>query len=205
MKRTLLLVVALAALVSASAATSAPGLKLDKKDISSKQCKTDGAKQVVNVHFTIINDSDSGFNSGLAWANDTIDRQLRIWQHDDGTFCAVISDHGKFVTYAGQSPGATNSVIAAGIKGDIEGGYITTDIVGTFAPSYATKGDLGTFDVMCNQAMVCTGSNPYWGDYFASGVTGNSFAQWGWIYKAGKHGTWLNQDDVAAADSGDIT
>ena len=115
MKRTLLLVVVLAALVSASVATSAPGLKLDKKDISSKQCKTDGAKQVVNVHFTIINDSDSGFNSGLAWSNDTIDRQLRIWRHDDGTFCAVR------------------------------------------------------------------------------------------IYKAGRHGTWLNQDDVAAADSGDIT
>ena len=58
---------------------------------------------------------------------------------------------------------------------------------------------------MCNQAQVCTGSNPSWHDYFSTVVSSNDFAQWGWIYHAGKHGTWLNQDDVAAADSGDIT
>ena len=103
--------------VFASVGSASPGLKLDKQDISAKQCNGDGAKQVVNVHFTMLNDADSGFNSPLAWANDTIDRQLRIWQESDGNFCAQIADHGKFVTYAGRSPGATNSPLAAGIKG----------------------------------------------------------------------------------------
>jgi hypothetical protein len=191
--------------VFASVGSAAPGLKLDKKDIGSKQCNSDGAKQVVDVHFKILNDADSGFNSALAWANDTIDRQLRIWEATDGSFCAQIADHSKFVTYAGQSPGATNSPLAAGIKGAAEGGYITSNIVGTFAPTLPTHGDLGTFDDMCDQAFVCTGSNPSWADYFAPGATADTFSQWGWIYHAGKHGTWLNQDDVDAADSGDIT
>lgn len=207
MKRISVLALGLIAslLVFSSVGVSSPGLKLDKKDLGSKQCKTDGGKQVVNVHYTILNNADSGFNSGLAWANDTLDRQLRIWQQDGGTYCAQVSDHGKFVTYAGQSPGATNSVLPAGIKGNIEGGYVTTDIVGTFAPSLPVKGDLGTFDDGCNQSFVCTGSHPSWVNYFSPLVSANSFAQWGWIYKAGKNGTWLNQDDVAAANSGDIT
>ncbi len=207
MKRFAVLALCLAGLcVPAAALGHPPELKLDKKDIADKQCKPKGshAKQIVDVHYKILNDADSGFNSGQAWANDSIDRHLRIWQLDDGTFCAQVEDHGKFVTYAGQSPGATSSALAAGIKGDFEGGYVTTFFSGTFAPSYATHGNIGTFDDACDVNFVCAGSHPYWGDYFSS-TSGDDLAQWGWIYKAGKHGTWLNQDDVAAADSGDIT
>ena len=189
---------ALVASVSAS-----PGLKLDKQDIGDKQCKTDHAKQVVDVHYTLVNDYDSGF-AGNQWANDTIDRHLRIWQQSDGSFCAQIEDHGKFVTFAGASPSGATTV-PAGVKGDLEGGYITSNIAGAFAPSYATHGNLGTFDLQCNAAGICPGARPSWASYFSGSVTADEFSQWGWIYHAGKNGTWLNQDDVAPTGSGDIT
>jgi hypothetical protein len=195
-------ILALIGLVMASTAWAHPGLKLDKKDLSSKACKADDAKQLVNVHYTLTNDYDSGF-AGNAWANDTIDRQLRIWQLPDGSFCSVVKDHGKFVTFAGASPSGF-STVSADLKGQLEGGYVSTVFSGTYAPTMPTRGNLGTFDLMCDAAFNCPGDHPSFTSYI-SGSSGFDFAQWGWIYHAGKHGTWLNQDDVAAANSGDIT
>jgi hypothetical protein len=194
--------------VFASVSSASPGLKLDKKDIGGKQCKADGATStpLVNVNFTVVNDSDSGF-AGNEWANDTIDRQLQVWQLSDGTFCAQVADHGKFVTLAGASPSGA-STVDAGVKGDLQGGYVTTFFTGTFAPTLPTHGNLGTFDLACTDANTCPGEanapSVFNSTYFSS-TTGADLAQWGWIYHAGKNGTWLNQDNVAAADSGDIT
>ena len=205
MKRFLLLVMATLAMVTT--AFAAPSLKLDKPDISSKQCKPNGAgaQQLVDVHFTILNDADSGFGpTGLAWANDTIDRHLRIYQLDDGRFCVNVADHGKFVTYAGDGPGDGTSTLAAGIKGELEGGYASNFFNATFSPTLPTHGNLGTFDDACDQSFNCTGSHPNYLSYLSAVSGENIFAQWGWIYHAGKHGTWLNQDDVAPADSGNI-
>jgi hypothetical protein len=185
-----------------------PDLKLDKKDIAARQCKPDGAKakKLVDVEFKLINDYDSGF-AGNAWANDTIERQLRIWQLADGTFCAQVKDEGTFVTFAGPSPSGL-STVAAGVEGKLKGGYVTTFFTGTYAPTLPTHGDLGTYDLMCTSAYNCPGApnrpSVFNTSYFSS-TSGLDFAQWGWIYKAGKHGTWLNQDDVPAAASGDIT
>ena len=76
MKRISVLVLGLLAglVVFASVSSASPGLKLDKKAIGGKQCQADSAKstELVNVHFTLVNDYDSGF-AGNAWANDTID------------------------------------------------------------------------------------------------------------------------------------
>jgi hypothetical protein len=192
-------------------ALAAPGLKLDKKDISSKQCNPEDAhaKQIVNVHFKLINDYDSGFNNGAnAWANDTMNRELSVFKLSDGSYCAQVKDNGKFVTFAGQSPGATNTPISAGIKGDIDGGYVTTFFAGVFDPQLPTKGDLGTYDLECTDAYTCPGApdrpSVFNTSYFSS-TSGADLAQWGWVYHAGKHGTWLNQDDVTAQNSGDIT
>lgn len=209
MKTRLSVLVAIgAALVLASTVSAAPQagkdkLKLDRKDISAKQCKTTGeAKKLVDVTFTLLNDSDQGDNGDLAWANDTINRRLRIWSQGDGTYCAQLKDQGTFVTYAGESPGATDSQIPAGIEGTIDGGSITADIMGTFDPSRPTRGDLGTFDLMCDRSYNCPGDLPTWNDYFDAGASGTDFAQWGFIYKAGSHGTWLAEDTT---DEGDIT
>jgi hypothetical protein len=202
-KRISVFVGLLTSLVVVASASAAPGLKLDKQGISAKQCDGKGTHKVVDVHYTLINDADSGF-AGNTWANDTVQRQLGIWKQADGSFCAQIADHGKFVTYAGASPGGT-STVPAGVKGDIDGGYITSNIQGSFDSSKPAHGDLGTFDLMCDQAGNCPGSAVSWKSYFTSVTSADEFSQWGWIYRAGKNGTWLNQDDVAAADSGDIS
>ena len=204
MKRITMLVVAAAALALAAAASASPGLRLDRHDISAAQCTSGGgAKQVVDVLYTLKNDADSGFG-GNYWANDTIFRHLRIWSETDGTYCVQVADLGTFVTYAGTSPSGT-STVSAGVRGIIDGGYVTTDVVGTFAPTLSTHGYVGTYDLQCDASGNCPGSAISWASYFSSVTSSHAFAQWGWIYRAGRHGTWLNQDDVAAADSGDIT
>lgn len=204
MKRISIFVAVLATLALASVAAAAPGLRLDRQDISARQC-TDNqhAKQVVDVLYTLRNDADSGFG-GNYWANDTILRHLRIWSLAGGTYCVQVADIGTFVTYAGTSPSGA-STVSAGVRGILNGGYITSDVVGTFAPTLPTHGYVGTYDLQCDSSGNCPGSSISWADYFSSVTSSNAFAQWGWIYYAGRHGTWLNQDDVTAADSGDIT
>jgi hypothetical protein len=180
-------------------------LKLDKKDISDKGCKVAGehSTQIVDVRGKLVNDYDSGF-AGNAWANDSIDRHLRIWKLDDGTYCSQVEDHGKFLTFAGTSPSGY-STVGDGVKGNVEGGYVTTFFTGTFAPTLPTHGDVGTFDLACTSASDCPGPRLNYLRYFSS-TAGDDLAQWGWIYKGEDgHGTWLNQDDVPAASSGDIT
>src|SRR5262249_8502478 len=133
-----------------------------------------------------------GFGGNI-WADDSVDRHLRIWSQSDGKYCAQIEDHGKFVTYAGTSPGNSGTV-DAGVTGNLEGGYITSNIVGTFSASaYATRGNLGTFDLECNGTDTCPGERPSWKSYFSPLTSASEFSQWGWIYHAGKNGTWLNQ------------
>lgn len=206
MKRIAVLAVATAAgaLALAVAASGSPGLRLDRQDISAAQCTTGGhAKQVVDVVYTLRNDADSGF-AGNDWADDTILRHLRIWSEADGSYCVQVADVGTFTTYAGTSPSGA-STVSAGVRGILDGGYVTTDVVGTFAPTLATHGYVGTYDLQCDAAGNCPGTAISWASYFSSVTSSNAFAQWGWIYRAGRHGTWLNQDDVTAATSGDIT
>src|SRR4029077_6191801 len=75
------------------------------------------SKNVVNVSFRMINDYDSGV-LGNAWANDTVHREIRIWQVSPGIFCGTVTDTAKFVTFAGASPNGTGTV-SAGIPGAI--------------------------------------------------------------------------------------
>lgn len=197
-----LLAVALAALALPLAAVASPGLRLDRQAISSQQCTSGGAALLVNVHYTLVNDYDSGF-AGNAWANDTILRHLRIWQGSGGTFCVQVADAGWFATFAGVSPSGT-STVSAGVRGVLDGGYVTTFFSATYAPTLPTRGYLGAFDLQCDAAFVCPGAHPSYLSYFSS-TSGDSQAHWGWIYHAGAHGTWLNQDGVAPAAGGDIT
>jgi hypothetical protein len=203
MKRAWVLVAAVGAAVTFAVAAQAGALSLNWQNIAGSQCKSDTARQLVNVSFNVVNDYDSGF-AGNAWANDTITRNLRVWQVG-ATYCAQVSDRGSFTTFAGTSPSGTRTV-SAGVPGDIAGGYVTTFFTGTFDPSgpYATHGDLGTFDLQCTDASNCPGAHPTPESYFGS-TSGFDLSHWGWIYHAGSHGTWLNQDGTSAADGGDIT
>lgn len=201
MKR-VVLAAAFVALLLPMTAIGGPGLRLDRQDLSAQQCRSDGSAKVVDVVYALVNDYDSGF-AGNAWANDSVLRHLEIWRGGDGAYCARASDVGAFTTFAGPSPSGA-STVAAGVRGILNGGYVTTFFTGAFAPSYATHGYLGTFDLQCTSVSACPGAHPSYLSYFSS-TAGDSLAQWGWIYHAGRHGTWLNQDDVPAAASGDIT
>ena len=203
MKRALVLVAAVGAAVTFAVAAQAGSLQLNWQNIAGSQCKSDTATQLVNVQFNVVNDYDSGF-AGNAWANDTITRNLRVWQVGT-TYCAQTSDRGSFTTFAGTSPSGM-STVSGGVTGDIAGGYVTTFFTGTFNPSgpYGTHGNLGTFDLQCTTAYNCPGAVPTPQSYFSS-TSGYDLRHWGWIYHTDGHGTWLNQDNVSAANSGDIS
>ena len=203
-KRIVVVVASVATLALAASAQAAPGLRLDRQSIGARQCIAGHqSAEVVDVHYTLRNDADSGFGDNY-WANDTIFRHLRIWSEPDGTYCVQVADIGAFVTYAGTSPSGT-STVSADVRGFLSGGYVTTDVVGTFAPTLRTRGYAGTFDLQCDSSGNCPGQRISWTSYFSSVTSSHAFAHWGWIYRAGRHGTWLNEDTVAAADSGDIT
>ena len=158
-------------------------------------------KQVVNVNYTLVNDYDSGVN-GNAWANDTINRHLQVWNVSGNEYCAIVEDQGSFVTFAGDSPNGSGAV-AAGVNGRINGGYTTTTFSGDFVGSanYSTHGNLGSFDLACIDAYNCPGAHPTFLSYF-SGTPSWDYAWWGWQYQTAQNGTWLNSVD---ANTGDIT
>jgi hypothetical protein len=155
---------------------------------------------LVNVNYTLTNDYDSGV-AGNAWANDTINRHLQVWQISPSTFCASVNDTGSFVTFAGPSPQNTGTV-SAGISGRINGGYTTTEFTGTLnsSPAYSTRGNLGSFDLQCVDANTCPGAHPSFLSYVTP-VTWD-YANWGWTYHTAKNGDWLN---ASSGNSGDIT
>jgi len=158
-----------------------------------------GGKVIVNVTYTLFNDTDSAVGGGT-WANDTINRHLQISQVSDGMFCAMVSDNGSFVTFAGPSPQVTGTV-ADGVKGVISGGERTTTFAGSLVsdPTYKVKGQLGTFDLMCDRNQNCLGAHPTISNY----VTGwdGDLAWWGWEYKTPQNGVWVN---AITGNTGDI-
>jgi len=156
---------------------------------------------VVNVEQKVRNDADSGV-AGNAWAFDDYERHIKVWQTGSSpdTFCATVSYEGKFTTNAGASPGNTGTV-EAGVRGRFEGGYRTTQFTGTFSPTEPTHGNLGVFDYRCDISFNCPGYVPWTTFYFTS-TSGFDLAWWGWIYHAGKNGTWVN---AISGNAGDIT
>ena len=180
-----------------SVANAVP-VKLDwKKEVNHNQCDTTG-KPVINVEEKVLNDVDSGFG-GNNWAFDNYNRQIQVWKQTDGTYCAVVSYHGKFDGQAGQTAPNGTGTLNGNENGAFEGGYraiITGNLIP--APSLPTKGSIGTFDYQC----PITASDPSTDcpEYFSWPLkyfTDINFVYswWGWIYNGGKCGTWINSID----------
>ncbi len=176
-------------------------------NLQASQCDlTRQSKEVVDVSYRLVNDYDSAVH-GNAWANDTINRDLNIWQVSTGNYCAIVKDNGNFVTFAGDSANGTDTV-DDGVLGQIDGGYRTTNFTGAFIGSvnYHTHGYLGTFDLGCTGTApgydaTCTGARPSYLSYFSS-TSGDSLDWWGWEYDTCQNGSWINSVD---ANIGDIT
>jgi hypothetical protein len=197
MKRLLIALTSVCAL-AAPAALASPGQppRLNKHQLEHKTCGK--GKQVINVEQKVVNDVDSG-TKGNFWAFDSYTRSIKVWQLGTANYCTIVRYDGTFTTIAGASPGGSGSV-GDGLTGHFEGGY-RMDFNGTLVarPTVKTHGSIGTFDYRCDKAGNCPGS-VYWVTLFFTNVTGDDFDWWGWLYKAGKNGTWLNSIDGAKGD-----
>lgn len=188
--------VAISAVISVLLFTAAPAFAYGGSELSPKNCKP--GRLVTDVVFKLVNDYDSGVK-GNAWANDTIHRELKIWNTGSNTYCATVRDDGSFVTFDGYSPNGSGHV-SAGIKGDISGGYTTGNFTASFLehPDYRTFGNAGTFDLQCTDAYNCPGAHPTISSYVSGSY---DLTWWGWKYTTARHGHWINSID---ADTGDI-
>jgi len=176
------------AALSAAAAAPGPTPRIDRTQLQPRTCG--GGRAVIDVRQTVVNDVDSG-SRGNYWASDDYVRRIEVWRTGPGAFCAIVRYDGRFTTLPGSSPGGSGT-LGAGIRGKFEGGY-RMDFKATMRvrPARRVKGSIGTWDYRCDTAGNCPGS-VYWVSLYFTGVTGDEFDWWGWIYRAGKSGTWLN-------------
>jgi hypothetical protein len=157
---------------------------------------------VINVTHKVVNDRDSAVDNSF-WAYDKYNKHIQVWQVDDDTFCAVAQYVGSITTVAGSSPNNTGCV-TDGIKGTMQGGYRAT-ITGSLKsnPNYKTRGNIGKFDYGWNGDRNTEAPNKFnWVNAYFSTGWGFSYDWWGWIYNAGKNGTWIN---ATGGNQGDIT
>lgn len=195
---TLIAVLAMALPAGAASPASARSAQL-----SAAQCPA--GELVINVTQKVVNDVDSGVAWNY-WAVDQYNRHMQVWQVGPGTFCAVVSYAGSFLTVAGASPQNTDiDGIAAGITGTFQGGYVSNVFHGTLnsSPAYRTRGNIGTFDYGCDPTTgACPGYVSWLGTYFSPAPVDFDYSSWGWTYHGGKNGTWVNSID---GNQGDIT
>jgi hypothetical protein len=197
MKRLASIVIVICALAAPAAlASPGPPPKLNKHQLARKTCGK--GKLAVNVEQKVVNDIDSG-KTGNFWAFDSYHRSIMVWKLGTTNYCAIVRYEGTFTTIAGASPGGSGTV-GDGLKGHFEGGY-RMDFNGTLIahPTVKAHGSIGTTNYRCDKTGNCPGS-VYWVTLFFTNVTGDDFDWWGWIYRAGRNGTWLNSIDGAKGD-----
>ena len=168
----------------------------------------------------IVNSLDSGTGKNqwgtVWWATNEFDQRIKVVETDDG-FCATVTYVGKFESVGGDGPGCSTDWndtcgdqlgLEAGVTGRFEGGY-TRNLTGTFDPQLRTKGKLGTYDTDCDPSVAdgdCafSPSRGWIDDYFDGAAWEPSYLWWGWSYKAGKNGSWVNATNPPG-NSGNIS
>ena len=156
---------------------------------------------LVNVTQHVTGDMDSGFNGG--WAVDTYTRRIKLWETGPGVYCAVVRYSGTFDAIEDAiSPGeGSTSTLDGDEDGNFQGGYratITGELVAE--PGWQTHGTVGQFDYQCTAPGACPGAVDWVAQYLEPGYTfGYEF--WGWVYRAGRNGVWVN---ASSGSSGDI-
>lgn len=164
--------------------------------LNPKTCQPVG-KAVIDVMQKVTNDSDSG-QAGNYWGFDYFTRHIQVWQNNEpNTWCAILTYNGETYAVPGQNgPGDADMngpLIDSPVKAEMSGGdrIVITGTLLTNA-TWPMKGNVGTTDYHCNIVGVCPGSVNWLDQYFTSGYS-DTYAYWGWTYKAGSHGTWVNQ------------
>ncbi|HEX6300307.1 MAG TPA: hypothetical protein VF148_07580 [Acidimicrobiia bacterium] len=194
---TLFAIAALAA--TALPASATPALKW-AQETTKAACNGVGAP-VVNVTQHVTGDIDSGFSGG--WAVDTYTRRIKVWEKPNGDYCAVVRYAGTFdpIPHA-NSPGEDSTGILDGDEeGSMVGGYRAAISGGLLADSvWPTRGTVGQYDYECSSLGDCPGAVDWVGQYFESDYDFD-YEFWGWVYRAGRHGIWVN---ASTGSSGDI-
>lgn len=154
---------------------------------------------VMHVNGTIAND---GTMSGTWDDNYQAGNRTGTWStisgnatYTDSTYCATLTYEGKANAVTGQTGPGGSGTIGADVKADMKGGYRAT-FSGTlkYPTLWPTKGKVGPVDYACDLLGNCPGVVS-WTDQYFDGVDNFDQPWWGWIYKAGKHGSWLNSVD----------
>lgn len=178
---------------------------------------------VVNVTHTVTNDVDPRASGSGVWAIDNYERHLRVWQAfpSVNVYCAKVEYKGFFTTLAGESPQGTDSNLAAGINGVMQGGYKTNYFNGTLNPNpdKPRRGNLGNINYRCRpndpgDRSSCTNLWVWQNSYFNS-ITwldpnpDHRYLWWGWAYDGDDNGIWMNicggRGMLCPGNSGDIT
>lgn len=189
---------ALSVVPSVSAAKQHCNLKW-RKQLSS-HIPDDGVL-VVNVNQAVVNDVDSG-NSGY-WAIDDYRRHIQMWEVGDGEFVAIVQYNGHFDSIEGKTePGETEYGELGGDESGVMLGGYAASLTGEFMddPAWETHGFVGTFDYEGETDGSIPGYVSWHNQYLND--PGFEFDWWGWIYRGGRYGTWVN---AMGKDCGNIS
>jgi hypothetical protein len=145
---------------------------------------------VVNINMQVSGDPDSAVGGGT-WATDEYNKHILVWDLTGGKFYVDVKYVGSFTTTGEKSPAGVVGGCAAGIDGNMEGGYQAT-ITGALQNGVKTKGNLGQF--------VYPDLPDWVGQFFGAGATFD-YIWWGWQYHTAQNGTWVN---ASIGNSGDI-
>lgn len=200
MRKRIILTVAVVGMLALALPASAGNQLSWAQETNRNACEATGAP-IVSVTQHVTGDIDSGFNGG--WAVDTYTRTIKLWEVEEGTYCAVVRYSGTFDAIPGKtSPGEGPSEELDGDEnGNMQGGYraiIEGQLIAD--PELPTKGTLGHFDYQCTDVGVCPDAINWVDQYFDGGYT-FEYQFWGWIYRAGRHGIWVN---ASTGSSGNI-
>ena len=192
--------------ISTAPALAAPGPHLDwGHQLRASETSCPSGDKVLNVNYKIINSLDGGNGTnifgGSAWAFIDYVLHVQVVELETGEFCATVKTQGSFESIGGDGPSGDGD-LEPGVIGTFQGGYTDT-FTGTFDPGERTRGSIGTFDHDCDPATgVCDGSGVFrWRELYFPGAV-HTLEGWGWIYRAGNNGVWVNGID---GDDGNIT
>ena len=157
-----------------------------------------GGPLVVNAYGTYRNSADIGAD-GHVWALDAARESMQIWQIGTNTYCLQRHDVGTFTTFAGVSPEGTGTV-SGGVTGRWHGTIVAV-IHGTFAPTVATRGFVGDFDLQCQQDGTCLGPRFIPRGLYFSSIDSVEFRVFSATFEGGACGVWRQS---LSGDSGDI-
>src|SRR3990167_2231068 len=91
------------------------------KEVAKKQCEAQG-EPVINITQRVLNTVDSG-EGGNNWAFDTLNRQIKVYQNTDNTYCVLADYEGKFDSQANELSPGKNGNLTGSEDGTFKGGY----------------------------------------------------------------------------------